>query len=199
MLPRSRGGAPLSCFTRSAARTRRYLLQQLPALPDRPRLYVGADSALWVSRSHTCRPGASDYAASVAARGHRESQPVERASDLVGMALRVGYVRFTNASTCSAQYRLGGQTGPTSHNCPEWIGEVNRLALSLNLSITAAMSKTKRLRDDQGRSRAMRHSASTVPFSAIARFPYGVRMASAPHRRITQESRTRTTVTTGPN
>jgi hypothetical protein len=75
----------------------------------------------------------------------------------------------------SVAYRLGGRTGPTSHNCPEWISEVNRLAPLLNLAVTAAMSKPARVRDDQGQSRVIRRSESTVPFRAIARFPTGVR------------------------
>ena len=75
----------------------------------------------------------------------------------------------------SVDHVLGGRTGPTSHNCPEWIREVNRLAPLLEVSVTAAMSKTARVRDEDGRSRVVRRSASSVPFAAITTFPYGVR------------------------
>jgi hypothetical protein len=77
----------------------------------------------------------------------------------------------------SVAHRLGGQTGPTSHNCPEWIDEVNRLAPLLQLNVTAARSRTKRIRDAEGHSRVTRVSDSTVPFRAIATFPRGVRIA----------------------
>ena len=77
----------------------------------------------------------------------------------------------------SVAHRLGGHSGPTSHNCPEWIAEVNRLAPLLQLNVTAARSKTKRVRDAQGHSRVVRVSDSTVPFKAIATFPRGVRIA----------------------
>jgi hypothetical protein len=77
----------------------------------------------------------------------------------------------------SVRYRLGGQTGPTSHNCDEWISEVNRLAPLLHLGVTAARSKTVRRRGDDGRSRVVRHSDSSVFFEAIATFPSGVRQA----------------------
>jgi hypothetical protein len=76
----------------------------------------------------------------------------------------------------SVNYRLGGATGPTSHNNPQWIAEVNRLAPLLELPITAAMSRTKRVKDTDARSRVIRVSDSSVSFEAISRFPYGVRV-----------------------
>jgi hypothetical protein len=75
----------------------------------------------------------------------------------------------------SVAYLLGGRMGPTSHNCSNWIAEVNRLAPLLKLPVTAARSKSVRVRDGNGMSHVKRQSASTVPFKAITTFPYGVR------------------------
>jgi hypothetical protein len=76
----------------------------------------------------------------------------------------------------SVGYVLGGATGPTSHNNPQWISEVNRLAPMIGLPVTAAASKTKRIADETGKkSRVVRTTDSSVPFAAVATFPYGVR------------------------
>jgi hypothetical protein len=70
----------------------------------------------------------------------------------------------------------GGSTGPTSHNCPEWIAEVNRLAPMLGLPITATMSRSRRVRDADGTSHVVRRCDGSVSFRAISTFPHGVRL-----------------------
>ena len=72
---------------------------------------------------------------------------------------------------------FGGSTGPTSHNCPEWIAEVNRLAPMLGLPIAAAMSRSRRVREADGTSRVVRRCDGSGPFRAISTFPNGVRIA----------------------
>lgn len=82
----------------------------------------------------------------------------------------------------SVAHRLGGARGTTSHNNPQWIAEVNRIAPLLGLAITAGQSKPMRVPLDghvtktgKPATKVVRGSAGTVPFDAVARFPYGVR------------------------
>ncbi len=83
----------------------------------------------------------------------------------------------------SVHYVLGGNTGPTSHNSPEWISEVNRIAPMIGLDgINAAMSKPKRVAAESGFTKTgkpattvKRVSDGNIPFSTVATFPYGVR------------------------
>jgi hypothetical protein len=73
--------------------------------------------------------------------------------------------------------------GSTSHNNPAWVSEVNRLAPPLALPITAARSSFKRV-PDEGKpptkrgtvaTKPVRTTTGTVPYGAVATFPYGVR------------------------
>jgi hypothetical protein len=84
----------------------------------------------------------------------------------------------------SVEYLLGGAHGPSSHNCPEWISEVNRIAPLLGFTgIEAGMSKTKRVAVDgtptrRGKqpSKVVRVDEGNVPFAlAVAGFPRGLR------------------------
>src|SRR5262249_1173274 len=74
----------------------------------------------------------------------------------------------------------GGSTGPTSHNCPCWVGEVNRLCPVLGFSgVVAGLSKTERVKDPDApltqtgkpATRVVRSTTGNVPFAAVSRFP----------------------------
>ena len=69
-------------------------------------------------------------------------------------------------------YRLGGPSGgDSSHNNPEWIAEVNRIAPLIGLDgVNAAMSKPKR----EGK-KIKRCSDGNIPYRAAAGFPDEVR------------------------
>jgi hypothetical protein len=73
----------------------------------------------------------------------------------------------------SVNYRLGGsRSGASSHNNPQWIEEVNRIAPLIGLAgVNAAMSKPKRL----GK-KIVRTCGGNVPFDAAAKFPSAVRI-----------------------
>ena len=83
----------------------------------------------------------------------------------------------------SVRYLLGGNTGESSHNSPEWVSEVNRIAPMIGLDgINAAMSKPKRVAAESGFTKTgkpattvKRVSDGNVPFNAVSTFPYGVR------------------------
>lgn len=72
----------------------------------------------------------------------------------------------------SVKYRLGGPSaGDSSHNNPEWIAEVNRIAPLIGLSdVYAARSIVKR----KGK-KIHRDCVGNIPFVAAARFPHAVR------------------------
>ncbi len=83
----------------------------------------------------------------------------------------------------SVHYRLGGADCPTSHNNPQWIGEVNRIAPLLGLTITAERSKAKRVpiagestKTGKPATKVVRTSEGTIPFAAVATFPHAVRV-----------------------
>jgi len=83
----------------------------------------------------------------------------------------------------SVEYLLGGAQGPTSHNCPQWIAEVNRLAPMIGLAgVRAEQSKTKRVpiageltKRGKQPTKVMRVSEGNVPFASVTTFPYGLR------------------------
>jgi hypothetical protein len=78
---------------------------------------------------------------------------------------------------------LDGGIGPTSHNNTAWIAEVNRIAPMLRLDgIEAGGSKTRRVpiegettKTGKPVTRVIRVNEGNVPYSAVCRFPYGVR------------------------
>lgn len=78
----------------------------------------------------------------------------------------------------------GGGTGPTSHNCPEWIAETNRLAAMMGFEgVTAGQSKVKRVPVEgplgpRGKppTRVMRVSEGSIDFDVVSRFPHGYRV-----------------------
>jgi len=87
-------------------------------------------------------------------------------------------VLIHEAMHVSVGYRLRYVTkkSQTSHNNPAWLAEVERIAPKIGLAgLVAAPSRTKRVRDDEGRSRVVRSCAAGVPFKALATFPGGVR------------------------
>jgi hypothetical protein len=76
----------------------------------------------------------------------------------------------------------GGQSGPTSHNDPAWIAEVNRIAPLLGFGLTAGRSTTRRVPTDgppgpRGKppTKVARVSEGDIAFEWVARFPYGYR------------------------
>lgn len=88
-------------------------------------------------------------------------------------------------STHVAQRALHGgmPRGETSHNCPSWILEVNRLAPLLGMEgVRAGLKRPRRLpipgeftETGKPRTRVERVDEGNVPLEAHSRFPYGVR------------------------
>lgn len=83
----------------------------------------------------------------------------------------------------SVAQRLGGARGPTSHNNPQWIAEVNRIAPMLGLNISAGRSKLMRVpiqgqftKTGKAATRVVRGTEGDIPFDAVARFPRAVRI-----------------------
>jgi hypothetical protein len=73
----------------------------------------------------------------------------------------------------SVEGRVGRGRGSTSHNCDGWVAEVTRVAPMLGLAgVVAARSLTKRVG-----SRTFKTTDGTIPFKAVATFPYGARKA----------------------
>jgi hypothetical protein len=78
----------------------------------------------------------------------------------------------------SVEHRLGGWVGKgsTSHNNDVWIAEVNRLAPLLGLGgIRAARSKTKRVKDSEGKLTRVVRVSDGLPHCAVAGFPRELR------------------------
>jgi hypothetical protein len=81
-------------------------------------------------------------------------------------------------------HNLGGQDGPTSHNCRRWIRQVNRIAPLLGLKgIHVGMSKTMRVPVEPPQytargnrvTRVVRRCAGAVPFRVGSGFPQAAR------------------------
>jgi hypothetical protein len=79
---------------------------------------------------------------------------------------------------------LGGETGETSHNCDEWIAEVNRLAPLIGIpGVQAGRIKVKRVPvegaepNERGKrpTAVARVAEGNMPLIALASFPHGVR------------------------
>lgn len=91
----------------------------------------------------------------------------------------------------AVQLLCGGASGPTSHNSPEWVAEVNRLAPLLGLDgFVAGRSTTVRLPDadvppGSRRTRVQRVSEATldgepVAFRTVTGFPHSIRRLLQP-------------------
>ncbi len=84
----------------------------------------------------------------------------------------------------SVNHRLGGHSGPTSHNSPEWVAEVNRLAPLLGFrAVEAGLSKTRRVRvkgkaSKRGKhpTKVERYTEGNISFAAVATFPHTLRV-----------------------
>jgi hypothetical protein len=84
----------------------------------------------------------------------------------------------------SQHHRLGEVTGPTSHNDPTWIAEVNRLTPLLGFGgLVAGRSQTIRVPwvgpptvRGQRPTKVVRRSRGDFPHQAIATFPRGLRI-----------------------
>lgn len=81
-------------------------------------------------------------------------------------------------------YNLGGHNGRTSHDCPRWVRQVNRLAPLLGFSdVKVGVTKTVRVKDEslprtkRGKiaSRVVRQTLGNVPFSVAYGFPQSLR------------------------
>lgn len=71
----------------------------------------------------------------------------------------------------SVEYRLGGAHGESSHNNPEWISEINRIAPLIGLDgMQAAMSKPKRVKG-----KVQRVCDGNISLDAASKFPREVR------------------------
>jgi hypothetical protein len=71
----------------------------------------------------------------------------------------------------SVHYCLGGATGKTSHDNPQWVREVNRLLPVLGFPrLTAGMQRQRRVGGVR-----IRQADGDVPYGAIARFPHALR------------------------
>lgn len=83
----------------------------------------------------------------------------------------------------SVRYLLGGADGPTSHNNPQWVAEVNRIAPLIGLEPRAGSSKSRRVIIEGQTTKTGRPATRVVravegdcyPFKAVATFPYGIR------------------------
>jgi len=82
-------------------------------------------------------------------------------------------------------HNLGGQDGPTSHNCRRWIRQVNRIAPLLGFKgIHVGMSKTMRVPVEPPQytarnkrvTRVVRRCVGSVPFRVGSGFPQAARM-----------------------
>jgi hypothetical protein len=81
-------------------------------------------------------------------------------------------------------HNLGGHDGPTSHNSPRWVRQVNRLAPLLGFDgVKAGVSKTVRVPDPSAplttrgkvATRVVRGTVGNIPFAVAAGFPYSLR------------------------
>jgi hypothetical protein len=99
--------------------------------------------------------------------GTENKNPWGVPADLLGdrYALDVLIHECMHVSVC---YRLKGPTGGTSsHDNPEWINEVNRIAPLIGLNgVVAARNKVVR----EGK-KTRRASQGNIPFNAVATFP----------------------------
>ena len=84
----------------------------------------------------------------------------------------------------SVAYLLGGPSGPTSHNCPKWRSEVERIAPFIGLrGFTASMSKSKRVEtgeyNEKGKpiKKVARVTVGEFPYVATFCFPHAARGA----------------------
>jgi hypothetical protein len=83
----------------------------------------------------------------------------------------------------SQHQRLGGVSGSTAHNDPNWISEVNRLLPWLGFSgLVAGQSRTIRVpiegeltKRGKRPTQVVRRSGGNLPHWVVARFPHGVR------------------------
>lgn len=83
----------------------------------------------------------------------------------------------------SVDYRCGGIRGPTSHDCPNWRSEVERIAPLVGLKgFKASRNKVERVPtgklNDKGKpiTKTKRVLDGELPYSCTFCFPYGARM-----------------------
>jgi hypothetical protein len=113
--------------------------------------------------------------------GSESANPWGVSSDLLGVCYAFD-VLLHECIHVSVHYLLGGAQGPTSHNNPQWIAEVNRIAPLLGLKVQAERSKVKRIpvegeptKHGKQPTTVKRVSEGNIPFKAVSTFPHGVR------------------------
>lgn len=81
-------------------------------------------------------------------------------------------------------HNLGGHNGRTSHDCPRWVRQVNRIAPLLGFAgVHVGTTKTARVKDFQAprtkrgkvATRVVRITAGNVPFRVASGFPHSLR------------------------
>jgi hypothetical protein len=74
----------------------------------------------------------------------------------------------------SVNYLLGGSgDGESSHNCPAWIAELNRIAPMLGFhDVQAEMTKPGRVK---GETKVKRLTTGNIPLKVVSRFPRSLR------------------------
>ena len=84
-------------------------------------------------------------------------------------------------------YNLGGHNGRSSHDCPRWVRQVNRIAPPLGFTgIRVGITKSVRVKDFQAprtkrgkvATRVVRETAGNVPFRIASGFPQSLRIFS---------------------
>jgi hypothetical protein len=114
------------------------------------------------------RQSPNDHVASLIVGRNRKDDPWGFAPDLLGARFALDTLNH-ECIHVSIHYRLGGgESGESSHNNPEWIAEVNRIAPLIWLDgIDAGMSKVVR----EGK-KVKRKSLGNVPYDpAVCKFP----------------------------
>jgi len=116
--------------------------------------------------------------------GTEKTNPWGVPPDVLGPAYALD-VLIHECMHVSVEILLGGSNGPTSHNNPRWVGEVQRVGNLLGLDFVAGRSVTKRVPVESGelgpsgkpktRTTRMTEDGATVPFHAVYTFPHGVR------------------------
>jgi hypothetical protein len=103
--------------------------------------------------------------------GSEKEDPWKIPPDILGARYALD-VLIHECMHVSVNYRLGGPSdGDSSHNNPEWIAEVNRIAPLIELpGVQAARSTVKR-----DGNKTHRVCDGNIPFVAAATFPYAVR------------------------
>jgi hypothetical protein len=143
---------------------------------------TGHGRCLGLTRPHLSRPPVITLHPSLLG-GSEKQNPWGIPASWLGLAYAFD-VMLHESIHVQVSYNLGGIQGKTSHNCPNWIGEVNRLAPLLGFDdVQAGLSKTRRIADeslprtkrDKTATRVVRGWGGNLPGAAVFTFPHGLR------------------------